>query len=205
MADGWWSAGPEGPLGNDLCVESAADRVAHERRRVGQVFKDAQNAAADAVVQPEPVERGGCESALSIYQTVGTRRRGRRSSGAAGTGAAAAVRAVADAAEVGKSPSRLSQPGFHALRVYAHHSKSSPSWTISRVSIATSLALAFKAGPSHLEGQPSEILKLISGCLASSSITIEMLRRSITPLIIDCRHFQSDLSCVSPRFRTMGP
>jgi len=54
----------------------------------------------------------------------------------------------------------------------------SPSWQISRVSIATSLVFAFIAGPSHLQGQAWTNRQVSAGCYASSRRVMVPLQRA---------------------------
>jgi hypothetical protein len=57
-------------------------------------------------------------------------------------------------------------------------SRTRPSWAISNDSIATSLVFPFRAGPSHLLGQPCRKFHRRTACLASLSRTIEPLVRA---------------------------
>ena len=58
----------------------------------------------------------------------------------------------------------------------AAYSTSSPSWQISSVSIATSFAAAFSAGPVHLHGQPRRTNRITSWRLSSSNTIVPSAR-----------------------------
>src|SRR5690606_39192897 len=83
------------------------------------------------------------------------------------------------------------------------YSRTRPSTASSSVSMATSLFLALKLGPSSLVGHPSRKVQRSASLRPSSSRTIEPPRRSVAPSMTVLRHSHSELSCVQPRFNEM--
>src|SRR5262249_39611888 len=70
------------------------------------------------------------------------------------------------------------------------HALASPSCTISRFSIATSLAVALKLGPVHFVAHPFTKFQRTFSSPASSMRTIEPFLRSVLPSMTVFRHFQ---------------
>ena len=69
-----------------------------------------------------------------------------------------------------------------------------PSWASTKVSMATSLPLALKAGPSQRVGQALEKLqRATSFWFATSNTTMAPLRRSTSPSMIFWRHFRAQV------------
>src|SRR5690349_17466583 len=85
------------------------------------------------------------------------------------------------------------------------HSQASsrPSCAISIVSIATSFAVAFRAGPSHFAIHPWTKFQRTTSVPSSSRRMIDPFRRSTFPRTTVCRQSHSSRSSVIPRRRTM--
>src|SRR5262249_15890506 len=83
------------------------------------------------------------------------------------------------------------------------HAFSTPSWAISRVSIATSLPVALKVGPTHLIGQASRKFQRVFSSPASLIRMMEPFFRSILPSMHFFRQSHSEASSVEPHFRVI--
>src|SRR5205807_9562467 len=89
---------------------------------------------------------------------------------------------------------------FFLRFITCYCSSSSPSCSMTSISIATSLVLPLRDGPSHLLGQPSRNIHRSTELRDESSRTMEPLARCTVPSRTVLNQVHNDLSCVKPRF-----
>src|SRR4029077_6263762 len=80
-----------------------------------------------------------------------------------------------------------------------------PSWLMSRLSIATSPAVAFRLGPVHFVGTPFRKFQRTFSRPDSSHTLIEPFLCWICPSMVLLRHCHNPASPVMPRLRDMVP
>src|SRR5215471_5083858 len=86
---------------------------------------------------------------------------------------------------------------------FSYSTRSNPSWQSSRVSMAISLPLAFRSGPSYLHGQASRTFHRTTAWRWSFNNVMVTAARTALPSRTPLIHFQRLRSAVNPRFRVM--